>query len=431
MEGNILENLTLIAKTKNLDAGIVLDTLKQALVNAARKYLDLQKNIEADVDPETGEIGVFLRVTVVEDYPDVDPEMTAEEVAAVDEKYMLLDEAREYNEEAAEGDYLEMEIPIENFGRAAISAAKQMLLQKVRDAEREKIYEDFQDKVGTLVSGQVQQVDRGNILISLGKTEAILPLREQIRKERYRQGDTVRAYLSEVGVNTKGPQVTLSRTHPMFLARLFELEVPEIGDGVVTVRGVARDPGFRAKIAVSTKDDRIDPVGACVGMKGNRVQAIVRELSNERIDIIHWSEDLNVYIRRALSPANIKQMTDVGDGRMVVIVADEDLSQAIGRGGQNVRLASKMVGREIDIYGETEFANMPEEERAELFKPRPGLLAEGAEAVEGGAAAPASKFSELESLFAKKPGDASDASDVAAEGSETQASAASSTEDAT
>src|SRR5690606_27516094 len=233
-----------------------------------------------------------------------------------------------------------------------------MLLQKVRDAEREKIFEDFQDKVGTLVSGQVQQVDRGNILISLGKTEAILPLREQIRKERYRQGDTVRAYISEVGVNTKGPQVTLSRTHPMFLARLFELEVPEIGDGVVTIRGVARDPGFRAKIAVSTKDERIDPVGACVGMKGNRVQAIVRELSNERIDIIHWNEDLNVYIRRSLSPANIKQITDIGDGRVVVIVADEDLSQAIGRGGQNVRLASKMVGRELDIYGETEFAGL-------------------------------------------------------------------------
>lgn len=397
MEGNILESLNLIAKTKNLDEGIVLDTLKQALVNAARKYLDLQKNIEADIDLETGEIGVFLRVTVVDDYPDVDPEMTADEVAAIDENYMLLDEAREYNEEAAPGDYLEMEIPIENFGRAAISAAKQMLLQKVRDAEREKVFADFQDKVGTLVSGQVQQVDRGNILVSLGKTEAILPLREQIRKERYRQGDTIRAYISDVAVNTKGPQVTLSRTHPMFLARLFELEVPEIGDGVVVIRGVARDPGFRAKIAVSTKDERIDPVGACVGMKGNRVQAIVRELSNERIDIIHWNEDLNVYIRRSLSPANIKQITDIGDGRVVVIVADEDLSQAIGRGGQNVRLASKMVGRELDIYGETEFAAMPEDEREALFKPRPSSAVD-----EAAAPATTRKFQELESLFAPK-----------------------------
>jgi N utilization substance protein A len=403
MENNLLENLNLIAKTKNLDSSVVLDTLKQALVNAARKYLDLQKNIEADIDAESGEIGVFLRVTVVEDYPDVDPELTADEVASVDEGYMLIDEAREYNEEAAAGDYLEMEIPIENFGRAAISAAKQMLLQKVRDAEREKIFEDFQDKIGTLVSGQVQQVDRGNILISLGKTEAILPMREQIRKERYRQGDTVRAYISDVGVNTKGPQVTLSRTHPMFLARLFELEVPEIGDGVVSIRGVARDPGFRAKIAVSTKDERIDPVGACVGMKGNRVQAIVRELSNERIDIIHWNEDLHVYIRRSLSPANIKQITEIGDGRVVVIVADEDLSQAIGRGGQNVRLASKMVGRELDIYGETEFAALGDAEREYLFKPRAGAVVEEVTA-EGAAAA--SKFSELESLFAKKEDEA-------------------------
>ncbi len=398
MENSLLESLNLIAKTKNLDNGVVLDTLKQALVNAARKYLDLQKNIEAEVDPETGDIGVFLRVTVVDDYPDVDPDLTADEVASVDEGYMLVDEAHEYNEEAGPGDYLEMEIPIENFGRAAIQTAKQMLLQKVRDAEREKIFEDFQDKVGTLVSGQVQQVDRGNILISLGKTEAILPLREQIRKERYRQGDTVRAYISEVGVNTKGPQVTLSRTHPMFLARLFELEVPEIADGVVSIRGVARDPGFRAKIAVSTKDERIDPVGACVGMKGNRVQAIVRELSNERIDIIHWNEDLHVYIRRSLSPADIKQITEIGDGRVVVIVSDDDLAQAIGRGGQNVRLASKMVGRELDIYGETEFAGLDEAAREALFKPRADAVV--TEEVPDQAAA--NKFSELESLFAKK-----------------------------
>ncbi len=395
MENNILENLNLIAKTKNLDESTVLETLREALVNAARKYLNVQKNIEADIDPESGEIGVYLRVTVVDDYPDVDPEMTAEEVAEVDEKFMLLDEAHEYNEDASPGDYLEMEIPIENFGRAAIQAAKQMLLQKVRDAEREKIFQEYESKVGSLVTGQVQQVDRGNILISLGKTEAILPLREQIRKERYRQGDSVRAYISNVGVNVKGPQVTLSRTHPELLARLFELEVPEIGDGVVTIKGVARDPGFRAKIAVATKDDRIDPVGACVGMKGNRVQAIVRELSNERIDIIHWSDDLNVYIRRSLSPANIRQITDIGDGRVVVIVEDEDLSQAIGRGGQNVRLASKMVGRELDIYGQTEFDNLPEETREALFKPREGVTVEGELPA-------ASKFSELESLFARK-----------------------------
>jgi N utilization substance protein A len=345
---------------------------------------------------------------VVDDYPDVPPELTAEEVAAFDEKYMLVPEAHEFNEEAQAGDYLEMEVPVENFGRAAIQAAKQMLLQKVRDAEREKIYEDFQHRVGSLVSGAVQQVDRGNILVNLGKTEGILPLKEQIRKERYRQGDTIRALIANVSVNTKGPQVLLSRTHPEFLARLFELEVPEIGDGIVVIKGVSRDPGFRAKIAVTSKDDRIDPVGACVGMKGNRVQAIVRELSNERIDIIHWSDDQSVFIRRSLSPANIRQITDIGDGRVVVIVADEDLSQAIGRGGQNVRLASKLVGRELDIYGQTEFNNMPPEERDALFKPREGApAAEEGEALAAfpGRAAAASKFSELESLFSKKKAD--------------------------
>src|SRR5690606_12116681 len=186
-----------------------------------------------------------------------------------------------------------------------------------------------------------------------------------------------------------------------FLARLFELEVPEIADGVVSIRGVSRDPGFRAKIAVSTKDERIDPVGACVGMKGNRVQAIVRELSNERIDIIHWNEDLHVYIRRSLSPADIKQITEIGDGRVVVIVADDDLAQAIGRGGQNVRLASKMVGRELDIYGETEFAGLDEAAREALFKPRATTVATE-EAADPSAA---NKFSELESLFAKKTDD--------------------------
>jgi len=399
METNILEGLNLIAKTKNLGNDVVLNTLKEALVNAARKYLNLQKNVEADIEPEKGELRVFLRVSVVEDYPDVPAELTAEEVAVFDEKYMLMAEAREFNEDAVAGDYLEMEIPMENFGRGAILTAKQMLLQKVRDAEREKIYEDYQHKVGTLVTGTVQQVDRGNVLVNLGKTEGIVPLKEQIRKERYRQGDTIKAFIASVSVNTKGPQILLSRTHPDLLARLFEIEVPEIGDGIVQIRGVARDPGFRAKIAVISRDERIDPVGACVGMKGNRVQAIVRELSNERIDIIHWSDDLNVYIRRSLSPANIKQITDIGDGRVVVIVADEDLSQAIGRGGQNVRLASKLLGRELDIYGQTEFNNMPDGDREELFKPRIGATSVEPAAVPVVAS---SRFTELESLFAKK-----------------------------
>ncbi|MBW8888326.1 MAG: transcription termination factor NusA [Fibrobacteres bacterium] len=403
MAAEIFENLNLIAKSKNLGPEVVVTTLQQSLINAAKKYLNLAKNIEAEIDKDTGDIHVYLRVNVVDDYPDVDPALTPEEVAAFDERYMLVAEAREYNEDAAAGDYLEMEIPIENFGRAAIQSAKQILLQKVRDAERDKIFEDYQHRIGTLVSGTVQQVDRGNILVNLGKTEGIIPLKEQIRKERYRQGDTIRAYIANVSTNTKGPQILLSRTHPEFLAELFKLEVPEIYDGIVQIKNVARDPGFRAKIAVTTKDDRIDPVGACVGMKGNRVQAIVRELSNERIDIIHWADDMNAYIRRALSPANIKQISDIGDGRAVVIVGDEDLSQAIGRGGQNVRLASKLIGKELDIYGQTEFGNMPPEDKEALFKPREGVKIPGTgETAAPVTAAVPSKFSELESLFSKK-----------------------------
>ncbi len=398
----IFESLSLIAKSKNLGPEVVISTLQHSLVNAAKKYLNLTKNIEAEVDKDAGELHVYLRVTVVEDYPDVDESLTAEEVQAIDEKFMLVDEAHEYNADATPGDYLEMEIPIENFGRAAIQSAKQMLLQKVRDAERDKIFDEYQHRVGTLVSGAVQQVDRGNILVNLGKTEGIIPLKEQIRKERYRQGDTIRAYIANVNANAKGPQILLSRTHPEFLAKLFELEVPEINDNIVQIRAVSRDPGFRAKIAVTTKDDRIDPVGACVGMKGNRVQAIVRELSNERIDIIHWSDDLAVCIKRALSPANVRQTTDIGDGRVVVIVGDEDLSQAIGRGGQNVRLASKLLGRELDIYGATEFGNMPQEEKDILFKAREGVRLPGVEAAIAAPTPVANKFSELESLFAPK-----------------------------
>ncbi len=401
MDLEIIENLTAIAKTKNLSRDVVIDTLKESLKIAAKKYLGIQKNIEVDIDDESQLITVYLRVIVAEDYPDVDPDMDAEAVRELDEKYMLLDEARDYNEDAEVGDHLEMEIPIENFGRSAINTAKQMLLQKIRDAERELVYNEFKDKVGELVTGTVQQVDRGTIYINLGKAEAVLPVKEQIRKERYRQGETIRAYIATVSNENKGHQIVLSRAHPNFLAKLFELEVPEIADGTVATRAVSRDPGYRAKIAVSSKDDRIDPVGACVGMKGNRVQAIVRELSNERIDIINWSEDLNTYIKRSLSPAEVRQITDTGDGRAVVIVSDDDLSQAIGRGGQNVRLASKLIGKELDIYGTTEFDNMSEEDKADLFEKRDDIQID----TQGASTefeVKKNKFSELESLFKKE-----------------------------
>jgi len=404
MDLEIIENLTAIAKTKNLSREVVIDTLKESLKTAAKKYIDLQKNIEVDINEEQQQIQVYLRVTVAEDYPDVDDDMDAEEVRELDEKYMLIDEARDYNEEAEIGDFLEMEIPIENFGRAAINTAKQMLLQKIRDAERDIVYEEFKDKIGDLVSGTVQQVDRGTIFVSLGKAEAVLPVKEQIRKERYRQGESIRAYIAVVSNENKGHQIVLSRAHPNFLAKLFEIEVPEIAEGTVITRAVSRDPGYRAKIAVSSKDERIDPVGACVGMKGNRVQVIVRELSNERIDIINWTDDLNTYIKRSLSPADIIQITDTKDGRAVVIVNDEDLSQAIGRGGQNVRLASKLIGKELDIYGAAEFDKMSDDDKEELFKPqeKPQSETQGSSLI---FEEKKNKFSQLESLFKKEGAD--------------------------
>lgn len=372
--GALVEALKLVAQGKNVDTDVVMQSLKDALISAARKYINLEKRIEVDIHPETGVISVFLRVQVVEDYPDVDPALSAEEVEKLDEGFMLVHDAVDFNEDAQPGDMLEMEIPVEAFGRQAIQTAKQFLIQRVKEAERTKIYDTYKSKVGTLVSGTVQKVDGANAIISIGKTtEAVMPAREQIRRERLKQGMMVQAVIAEVTDTSKGAQVILSRANGRFLAELFKLEVPEIYEGTVEIRGIARDPGFRAKIAVTSRDERIDPVGACVGMKGNRVQSIVRELSNERIDIVHWSEDLHTYIRRSLSPANIVKIFDVaGNRRVVVIVAEEDLAQAIGRNGQNVRLASQLVGRELDVFGENEWAGKSDEEKQRAMTPREG-----------------------------------------------------------
>jgi N utilization substance protein A len=254
----------------------------------------------------------------------------------------------------------------------------------VREAERDKIFSDYSDRIGELVTGTIQQVDKGNILVNLGRTEALLPYREQIRKERYSQGASIRACIVDVRSSAKGPQVIISRTCPEFLARLFELEVPEIFDKTVKIVRVVRDPGHRSKIAVTTSDSRVDPVGACVGMRGNRVQAIVRELSNERIDIINWTEELSLLVRRVFAPAEIKKVIPVGDHKIVVVINEDDLAQAIGRDGQNIRLASKMLEREIDVFGDNEFGSLSDEQRAAALSDVP---AAPPEAVSGDAQA--------------------------------------------
>jgi N utilization substance protein A len=347
---DVLASIGAVTKEKSISMDLVLDTLKDALATAAKKYLGEPTRVEVKVDREKGGIVVSTHQTVVETV--VDPE-----------NEISLEEAREADSDLEVGDELIQDLDIDLFGRSAIQTAKQVLLQRVREAEREKIFADYNERIGELVTGTVQQIDKGNILVNLGRTEAMMPYREQIRKERYRQGQNIRACIAEVKNNQKGPMVIISRTGPEFLARLFELEVPEIFDKTVRIVKVVRDPGHRSKIAVTTNDSRVDPVGACVGMRGNRVQAIVRELSNERIDIINWTNELSLLVRRVFAPAEVKRVIPVGEKKIIVVIREEDLAQAIGREGQNIRLGSKMIDKEIDVYGDEEFSNLSEEQR--------------------------------------------------------------------
>jgi len=292
----------------------------------------------------------------------------------MDEGYMLVPEAQEFNEAAQAGDLLEIEIPVTAFGRQAIQTAKQLLTQHIRDAERQKIMDTYRGRIGTMVSGEVLRLEGRNVIVSLGKqTEAVLPPREQISRERLAQGASIKAVIARVEESSKnGAQVVLSRASGDFLKELFRQEVPEIYEGTVEIKGVAREPGLRAKIAVYSRDEHVDPVGACVGMKGARVQTIVRELGNERIDIVHWNPDIDVFIQRSLAPANIVKMSEVpGTRRVVVVINDENLAQAIGKNGQNVKLASQLVERDLDVFGEKEWSEKDEEAKALVMQPRP------------------------------------------------------------
>lgn len=369
---NLLEVLKGVVEAKNMEDSVVLGALKQAMISAAKKYLHTDKNIEVDVDTENNEVHVFLRVEVVEDYPDYDPEMTADEVEELDQHYMLVAEAQEYDEDAEAGYVLEIEIPTTTFGRQAIQTAKQLLTQQIRDAERQKVMDTYRGRIGTMISGVVLRLEGRNVIVSLGKqTEAVIPPREQISHERLVQGQSVKAVIARVEDSAKsGAQVVLSRSSGEFLKELFRQEVPEIYENTVEIKGVAREPGYRAKIAVYSRDEKIDPVGACVGMKGARVQTIVRELGNERIDIVHWNPDQDVFITRALSPANVVKLADVpGTDRTVVVINDENLAQAIGKNGQNVKLAAQLVGRNLDVFGEKEWSEKDEEAKAQILTP--------------------------------------------------------------
>jgi N utilization substance protein A len=332
-----------VSKEKGIDKSILIGALESAMVSAAKRTFGHQRKIEAQFNPELGEVELFEAKLVVEQVADPAVEIT-------------LEQAREsYDPEAQIGDELLTKMDTSTFGRIAAQAAKQNIVQKVRDAEREIIYNEFKGRVGELVHGIVQRFEKKDIIVNLGKTDAILPEKEQVPRERYRQGDRIRAYIVSVDVTGRGPQIVLSRTHPGMLIKLFAQEVPEIYEGIVEVKGAAREPGGRAKIAVSSHDSDVDPVGACVGMKGTRVQSVVQELRGEKIDIVHWTPDHAEYVCRALAPAKVsKIIIDDDDHEMEVIVPDEQLSLAIGRKGQNVRLASRLTGWKIDVRSEAE-----------------------------------------------------------------------------
>ena len=345
MDHNVLNALSEITREKNIDKAIIIESLEAGLQSAARKKLGAEANIDARVDPDTGAMVVERVMTVVEEVDDPDTDIA-------------LDEAEiEFGDEVEIGDEVRYELPLGDFGRNAILVAKQILVQKVREAERAQIFEEFRDRVDEIIVGTVQQVDRGNVLVNLGRTEALMPYREQIKGERLGQGKTVRAYIIEVLDTVKGPQVILSRSHPGFLKALFHQEVPEIQEGIVTIKGVAREPGTRSKIAVTSNDDRVDPVGSCVGMKGSRVQAVTRELAGERVDIVPWSAEPSLLISRALSPAVVSNIILHRDrNEATVIVNDDQLSKAIGKEGKNVRLAAKLTEWKIDLVSAREYS---------------------------------------------------------------------------
>lgn len=344
MRYEILEALGQIAREKNVDKELVIRTLEAGIVSAARRRYGANADIQVTFDDSSGGMRIDYVRRVVEDLEDAEREIE-------------IDDARLVEPDVKVGDDFRVQLTLEEFGRNAIQAAKQVVVQRVREAERENVYQNYHDRVGEIVTGTVQQVNRGNIIVNLGRAEALLPWREQIRREQYRQGDTVRALIIEVQRNAKGPQVILSRASGEFLRKLFEQEVPEILEGIVRINAVAREAGGRSKIAVSSNELRVDPVGACVGMKGSRVQAIVRELSGERIDIVPHSDDPIAFVTKALSPAKILQVIpDDATRRMRVVVADDQLSLAIGKSGQNARLAAKLTGWEIDLVSEEEFA---------------------------------------------------------------------------
>ncbi len=349
----LLQIADAVAREKSIDKEIVLAAMADAIQKAARSRYGQETNIRADINSRTGEIKLQRLLEVVD---------------KVEDNGIQIDmaRARERNPDAQPGDFIAEQLPPMDFGRIAAQSAKQVIVQKVREAERDRMFDDYKDRVGEIINGTVKRVEYGNVIVDIGKGEGIIRRDEVIPRENFRYGDRVRAYVYDVRREQRGPQIFLSRTHPMFMAKLFTMEVPEIYDGIIEIKSVARDPGSRAKIAVTSRDSSIDPVGACVGMRGSRVQAVVAELQGEKVDIIPWSPDAATFLVNALQPAEVtKVVLDEDAERIEVVVPDDQLSLAIGRRGQNVRLASQLTGWDIDILTEAEESERRQKEFAE------------------------------------------------------------------
>ncbi len=354
----LLQIADAVAREKSIDRRIVIGAMEDAIAKAARSRYGIETDVHAEIDPKNGELRLLRHMLVVETV-----ENSANQISQ--------DDARKRHPAAQVGDTIADPLPPLEYGRIAAQSAKQVIVQKVREAERDRQYEEYKDRISDIVNGIVKRVEYGNVIVDLGRGEAIVRRDELLPREVFRNGDRIRAFIYDVRRETRGPQIFLSRTHPQFMAKLFAQEVPEIYDGIVEVRAVARDPGSRAKIAVISRDSSVDPVGACVGMRGSRVQAVVNELQGEKIDIIPWTHDPANFVVNALAPAEVaKVVLDEDRQRMEVVVPDQQLSLAIGRRGQNVRLASQLTGWDIDIVTEQEESENRQaefEKRTKLF----------------------------------------------------------------
>ncbi|PRX41880.1 NusA antitermination factor [Planifilum fimeticola] len=356
MNAEFIEALNQLEKEKGISKDILLEAIEAALISAYKRNFHSAQNVRVDIDRESGKVRVFARKTVVDEVADPRLEISLEAAREISPSYQL-------------GDIVEIEVTPADFGRIAAQTAKQVVTQRIREAERSIIYQEFVDREEDIVTGVVQRMDNRFFYIDLGRVEALLPLSETMPGERFKHGDRVKTYITRVEKSTKGPQIFVSRTHPGLIKRLFELEVPEIYDGIVEIHSVAREAGHRSKIAVSSRDEQVDPVGACVGHRGMRVQTVVNELRGEKIDVVPWSEDPEEFVANALRPAKVTRV-EVDEEEKVarVVVPDHQLSLAIGKEGQNARLAAKLTGWKIDIRSESEVEN-PETEEPEMEEP--------------------------------------------------------------